>query len=167
MAPRAADAERLFVDPDCEWRGVSPRLITLRRVAPGVLLGLAGLAVAVFATLSIWLGAVVSAVVLLAALWWWLWVPRMVRAWRYAERDEDLLVSRGRVLRRLTVVPYGRMQVIDVEAGPLESRLGIASVELVTASASTNAKIPGLPLDVAHDLRNRLTAKGEAEAAGL
>lgn len=167
MSPSAADAERLFVDPDCEWHGVSPQLITLRRVAPGVLLAISGLLVATFSGLSIWIGAAVSGVVALAALGWWLWVPRVVRAWRYAERDEDLLVSRGRVLRRLTVVPYGRMQVIDVEAGPLESRLGIASVELVTASASTNAKIPGLPLDVAHDLRNRLTAKGEAEAAGL
>lgn len=167
MSPRAADAERLFVDPECEWRGVSPRLVTLRRLAPGALMVLAVVLVAVFGFVGIWIGTAVSGVVLVAALGWWLWVPRVVAAWRYAERAEDLLVSRGRLLRRLTVVPYGRMQVIDVEAGPLESKLGIASVELVTASASTNAKIPGLPLDIAHDLRNRLTANGEAEAAGL
>jgi uncharacterized protein len=167
MSPRAADTERLFVDPECDWHGVSPRLVTLRRIAPGVVLLVAGLLLAIFAVLSTWVGVAVSGVVLAAALAWWLWVPRVVRAWRYAERDEDLLVSRGRLVRRLTIVPYGRMQVIDVEAGPVESRLGIASVELVTASASTNAKIPGLPLDVAQDLRNRLTAKGEAEAAGL
>lgn len=167
MSSRAGDVHQLFVDPDCVWHGVSPRLLTLRRIAPAVLMGVAVLAVAVFAGFGVWVGAAIATAVLAVGVAWWWWLPRNVSAWRYAERDEDLLVSRGRVLRRLTIVPYGRMQVIDVEAGPLESRFGIASVELVTASASTNAKIPGLPLDVAQDLRNRLTAKGEATAAGL
>ncbi|MDP9444110.1 MAG: PH domain-containing protein, partial [Actinomycetota bacterium] len=121
----------------------------------------------VVAAAGAWVLLVVPLLVLAgAALWWW-WVPRYVASWRYAERDEDLLVSRGRLVRRLTVVPYGRMQVIDVEAGPLDSRLGIATVRLVTASASTDAEIPGLPADVAHDLRNRLAARGETRAAGL
>ncbi|HET7328080.1 MAG TPA: PH domain-containing protein [Nocardioidaceae bacterium] len=167
MSSRAGDVHRLFVDPDCAWQGVSPRLLTLRRIPPGAVIGLAVLGVALFAAFGVWVMTGVSGAVLAAALGWWWWLPRNVSAWRYAERDDDLLVSRGRLLRRLTIVPYGRMQVIDVEAGPLESRLGIASVELVTASASTNAKIPGLPLEVAQDLRNRLTAKGEATAAGL
>lgn len=167
MSSQAGDAHRLFVDPDCVWTGVSPRLLTLRRIAPTALVGVAALAIAGFTALGWWWGAAIaSAVLVVGGVWWW-WLPRNVSAWRYAERDEDLLVSRGRLLRRLTIVPYGRMQVIDVEAGPLESRFGIASVELVTASASTNAKIPGLPVDVAQDLRNRLTAKGEATAAGL
>jgi len=167
MSSRADDARRLFVDPDCVWHGVSPRLLTLRRIAPSVLMVVAAALAGLFVVLSVWPVAVVAAVVFAAALGWWLWLPLNIAAWRYAEREEDLLVSRGRLIRRLTIVPYGRMQVIDVEAGPLEARVGIASVELVTASASTDAKIPGLPLDVAQDLRNRLTAKGEAEAAGL
>lgn len=130
-------------------------------------MGVAALALVLFAAFGVWVGSGIASAVLVVGLVWWLWLPRNVSAWGYAERDDDLLVTRGRLLRRLTIVPYGRMQVIDVEAGPLESRFGIASVELVTASASTNAKIPGLPLDVAQDLRNRLTAKGEATAAGL
>jgi membrane protein YdbS with pleckstrin-like domain len=82
-------------------------------------------------------------------------------------RLEDLLVRRGRLFRRLTVVPYGRMQVIEVSANPVSHRLGIARVTLVTASAETDATIPGVPTATAHALRDRLAAKGEASAAGL
>ena len=52
-------------------------------------------------------------------------------------------------------------------ANPIAQRLGIATVKLVTASASTDATIPGLPVEEAHELRDRLSAKGEALSAGL
>ncbi|MPZ94710.1 MAG: PH domain-containing protein [Propionibacteriales bacterium] len=167
MPTRAADVQRLFVDPDHTWSGVSPALLTLRRIAPAVFILLALPVAVLLSVLELWWLLVVPGVVLAGGLFWWFWLPVNVRAWQYAETDDDLLVTHGRLLRHLTVVPYGRMQVIDVEAGPLASKFGIASVQLVTASASTDAKIPGLPVDVAHDLRNRLTAKGEAMAAGL
>ncbi len=110
------------------------------------------------------LGAVMVATALAG---WFFVVPRVVSAWRYAEREQDLLVSRGRLVRRLTVVPYGRMQVIEVSANPISTRLGIATVTLVTASASTDARIPGVPVEEAQQLRDRLAAKGEALTAGL
>jgi len=164
---RRADTERLFADPECSWNGVSPALLTVRRLAPGALAVGALVAALVLAVTGARTLLVVPVLALVAAAAWWAWLPRTISAWRYAERADDLLVSRGRIVRRLTIVPYGRMQVIDVEAGPLASRFGIASVKLVTASASTDAEIPGLPVDVAHDLRNRLAARGEARAAGL
>ena len=130
-------------------------------------MGIAVIATVLFAALGVWPAVVVGVVVFaIAAIAWW-WQARLVASWRYCEREDDLLVSRGRFYRQLTIVPYGRMQVIDVEAGPLANRYGIAKVELVTASASTDAAIPGLPTQVAYDLRNRLAAKGEAAAAGL
>jgi membrane protein YdbS with pleckstrin-like domain len=59
------------------------------------------------------------------------------------------------------------MQVIELSANPVSRRLGIATLTLVTASAATDARIPGVPADVAQELRDRLAAKGEAAAAGL
>lgn len=108
-----------------------------------------------------------GALVVAALAGWFFVVPRVVSAWRYAEREQDLLVSRGRLVRRLTVVPYGRMQVIEVSANPISTRLGIATVTLVTASASTDARIPGVPVEEAQQLRDRLAARGEALTAGL
>lgn len=168
------DAPALFDDPTLQWRGVSPRLLTERRmllcvvlVAAAAVLGL-GVTAHRLTGAPLWpFAAVAGALLAVTALGWFLVVPRQVRSWGYAEADEDLLVRRGRLVRRLTVVPYGRMQVIEVRANPISQRLGIATVELVTASATTDASIPGVEFAAAYELRERLAAKGEASAAGL
>ena len=89
------------------------------------------------------------------------------RSWRYAERDEDLLIQRGLMFRKLSVVPYGRMQFIDMTAGPVERIFRLATVQLHTAAAATDARVPGLDRPEAERLRDRLAALGESRAAGL
>ena len=103
----------------------------------------------------------------LVLAWGWVLLGRNWRSWRYAERADDLLISRGVLWREETVVPYGRMQLVEVTSGPLERRFGLASVQLHTAAAATDAKIPGLAPAEAERLRDRLTALGEARSAGL
>jgi membrane protein YdbS with pleckstrin-like domain len=169
---RRLDSDPLFLDPQLDWQPVSPRLVVERRL-PLLVLPLAAVGAGVLAaTVSsagwqvVW-WAVAVGLVVGAAAGWFVFVPRTASSWRYAERDDDLLVRHGRMFRRLTVVPYGRMQVIEVSANPVSQRLGIARVTLVTASAETDATIPGVPTEVAHALRDRLAARGEASAAGL
>ncbi|PZS32673.1 MAG: hypothetical protein DLM59_07740 [Pseudonocardiales bacterium] len=153
---------------DVAWRRVSPRLITVRRalalvvLVPVALAGCAGLA---FASVP----AAVALAVVFAALtgWLWWWIGRTCRSWGYAERVDDLLVRHGLLVQRLSVVPYGRMQFIDVTAGPIDRRLAIATVHLHTAAAASDARVPGLPSGEAARLRDRLAALGEARAAGL
>ena len=89
------------------------------------------------------------------------------QSWRYAERDEDLLIQRGLMFRKLSVVPYGRMQFIDMTAGPVERIFRLATVQLHTAAAATDARVPGLDRPEAERLRDRLAALGESRAAGL
>ncbi|TDD65646.1 hypothetical protein E1262_24595 [Jiangella aurantiaca] len=148
---------------------MSRKLVDLRRLVLLVSVILGTAVVAVVLGLIVGLPAVVAVVGAgLVALGWGLWlIPRNWRAWGYAERLDDLLVTRGVMYRRLTVVPYGRMQFVDVASGPLERRYGLATVQLHTASPATDAKIPGLPAAEAARLRDRLSALGEAQAAGL
>lgn len=112
-------------------------------------------------------GVLVAVVAVAIGVIAWSAVERNWRAWGYAERADDLLVVHGVVTRRLVVVPYGRMQFVDVTAGPLERRFRIARVQLHTAAAATDASIPGLVPDEAARLRDRLAALGEARSAGL
>lgn len=157
-----------FDPPGEPWVRVSPKLATLRRllnIGAGAVL-LVGLTV-LAAMASTW-AAVVVAVLGVAALGWgWVVVGRSVRSWGYAERAEDLLVTRGVLNRQLVVVPYGRMQFVDVTAGPLDRRFGLATVQLHTAAAASDAQIPGLVPAEAARLRDRLAARGEAGAAGV
>ena len=111
---------------------------------------------------------VISAVVALAlgALCAW-FLRRRFGAWRYQERDEDLLVARGVMVQRLSVVPYGRMQFVEVTAGPIERLFQLSTVKLHTAAAASDARIPGLERAEAARLRDRLTELGESMAAGI
>ncbi len=71
------------------------------------------------------------------------------------------------MFKRLVVVPYGRMQLVDVTRGPIDRQFGLAAVQLHTAAATTDASIPGLTPEVAADLRDRLASLGESRSAGL
>jgi len=97
----------------------------------------------------------------------WVAVARNASSWAWAEREADLFVRHGTWVRRLEVVPYGRMQLVEVTAGPLQRRAGIATVTLRTAAPGSDARILGVPAAEASRLRDRLTARGEAQAAGL
>jgi membrane protein YdbS with pleckstrin-like domain len=158
-----------FAPPGEPWTGVSVQLRRMRRAFVAVLaalaaIGLAAAGLAADAPLIYVIG--VPCVAALAALVASV-VGRNYRSWGYCERAEDLLVTRGVMFRRLVVVPYGRMQLVDVTAGPIERRFGIATVRLHTAAAGTDARIRGLSPDEAARLRDRLAALGEARSAGL
>ena len=160
----------LFAPPASEWQRVSPRLAVLRRglLAAWTVVGLLVL-VLVWQLLDLdgrLVGAAAFALLALVGWSWWL-VGRAVARWGYVETDEELAITRGSLYRRLVVVPYGRMQYVDVNAGPLDQLLGLASVQLHTASPGTTALIPGLLPAEAARLRDRLTQMGEAQAAGL
>jgi membrane protein YdbS with pleckstrin-like domain len=159
----------LFAPSDVSWTPVSPKLATLRRLNAAIVAGLVAIAALLVLGLTLsWLYGVL-AVVLIALLLGWAWVliGRNQRSWKYAEREDELLVSHGVMFRELVVVPYGRMQFVDVTAGPLERAYGMATVELHTATPATDAKIPGLHPDEAGRLRDRLSALGQAQAWGL
>jgi membrane protein YdbS with pleckstrin-like domain len=138
-----------------------------------VSLALTGLPLGLAAAIPSWvvggstIGAAVTAgmVVVLALLW--VLLRGRYRSWGYLERDDDLVVRRGLLFRQVTVVPYGRMQFIDVSAGPIDRLFGLATVQLHTAAAASDARIPGLEQDEAERLRDRLASLGEAQATGL
>lgn len=154
---------------DVLWQPVSPRLVRARIV--GLLL--AGVPLLALAGFLSW-------------LWWgplWMYLiggaglvflaartgltSRAVRAWGYSERDDDLLIRHGLWTKRLSIVPYGRMQFIDISANPLERIFDLASVKLHTAAASSDSSVPGLAPEVAAGLRDRLAERAKAEREGL
>lgn len=141
--------------------GVGFGAVAMLVIAAAVVLTISG-------TRGVFGGAAVGLVVVVAAaLAVDRFTQRRVHAWAYCEREDDLLVSRGVLVKRLSVVPYGRMQFIDVIAGPVERTFGLATVRMHTAAAASDARIPGLNRDDAARLRDNLARLGEARAAGI
>ncbi|MFT4216254.1 MAG: PH domain-containing protein [Micropruina sp.] len=161
--------DALLAPPDQEWRRISPEYTTVLRVRMLVsVVVVAGATAAALWLLTDWRWAAIPvAAGLIWAVWQWFRLARWVRTWGYAEHDEDLYLTHGLWFRELTVIPYGRMQAVKVESGPLTRARGLASVELVTASLQSSAKIPGLPRADAEQLRDRLTAIGIGDEDGL
>jgi membrane protein YdbS with pleckstrin-like domain len=162
--------------PGIDWLRVSPRYVTVRLAgwALGTLIAVALLSLplllvltGVWTWLPVWPAVALPAVALLLALWRLVLIPRQVRSIGYAEREDDLLIRRGIFFQRTLVVPYGRMQYVDIAVGPVERQLGLCTLKLHTAAAATSAEIPGLPASEGARLREQLSARGEARLAGL
>jgi membrane protein YdbS with pleckstrin-like domain len=151
------------------WQHPSPRLGTLRRgeVAGFAVLLLLAAGLPLLLTGLDTVAAVVAGGVVVAAVVADVLLQRRVRSWAFCERAEDLLVRRGLMVQRLSLVPYGRMQFVDVSSGPLERAVGLATVRLHTAAATSDARIPGLPRADADRLRDQLSSLGGAQMAGL
>jgi membrane protein YdbS with pleckstrin-like domain len=159
-------ADRLELT-DATWTRVSRKLIVSEYVGALIttaiflvgawLLTLTGWPVAAW----ILIGVAVIAVIALAL------IPRRVLAIGYQLREDDLLFRRGILFQRFVAVPYGRMQLVDINRGPLSRALGLSELKFVTAAASTGVTIPGLLEADADDLRDRLVALAETRRAGL
>ncbi|WP_028821823.1 PH domain-containing protein [Propionimicrobium lymphophilum] len=159
----------LFAPPGENWIALDARYLTKRRI--DVLTQWPLLLVPIVVVCFIFTPTWLAAAVLLAALiflGYRVWRQKaLYQAWGYAERDSDLYIKHGIFWRNLSIVPYGRMQAIEITAGPISRWLGLANVELVTAATVSGGTIPGVNKEEAQRLRERLLAKGELQAAGL
>ena len=90
-----------------------------------------------------------------------------MRAIGYAERDDDLLIRRGVFFQRTLVVPYGRMQYVDVGGRAGGTQPGAVHAETPHRLRRHQREIPGLPAAEGARLREQLSARGEARLAGL
>jgi membrane protein YdbS with pleckstrin-like domain len=162
--------DELFAPPVYEWKRLSPNFRSLRRLTTLIFVPVVFVipAILVWVLTGLWwVSAIILAVAALILVVRLALVGRTWRSWGYVEREDDLYITHGVLFRSLIAVPYGRMQLVEVASGPLERAFGLATVTMKTASAETNASIPGLVPDEATRLRDRLTELGEAHASGL
>jgi membrane protein YdbS with pleckstrin-like domain len=85
---------------------------------------------------------------------------RRYRAWGFAAGEDELVVRHGLMIRKVTIVPFGRVQHIDVAQGPIQRVLGLATLVLNTAGTRGAAvRLPGLLHPEAEEMRDRIRGK--------
>ena len=156
-APGLDDRERtLDRSIVTEWRLSAAAVV----VVPAVVASVAG-----FALLDVgaWLVVgVVAAVVAVVVLW----LPTVrYEHWHWRLSSLAIELRHGVVVHRQDAVPYFRIQQIDVNQGPLDRLLGLATLEVTTASASGSAALPGIAAEEAPAVRAELLVRA-ARAVG-
>ena len=118
--------------PAAAWQRLPQRYVAARRLGalvPNAVVTIVAALLSGFFLNWWWAGGVAA-----AGLFWTAWrvarAGRWVRAFGYAERDADLLITRGLWHKELTAVPYGRMLSVNVESGPLDRAWGLARVDV-------------------------------------
>lgn len=90
-------------------------------------------------------GSFIIPVLLIAA---WLVIRAPLRRWQargYQLEEDRLRVVRGLLFRHDTVVPFGRVQHVDVQQGPLERIWGLGTLVLHTAgNHNASVSLPGV-----------------------
>lgn len=150
------------------WRRVSAKYIVVDVVGYSIFAAIviaSGSFVANVARVQwLWVAIAVIAAIFVVVI---AFTPRRVRSIGYQLRSDDLLFCRGLLFYRIVAVPYGRMQLVDINRGPLDRILGLSELKFVTAAASSAVVIPGLPVAEAEELRDALVAMAESRRAGL
>ena len=85
----------------------------------------------------------------------------------FALNEDEFLIRKGIMFKHLTLIPYGRIQYVEVSEGPIARMFNVAELRLHTASPVTNAILNGVPSGEAARLRDMLVERGSAELAGL
>lgn len=163
--------------PEPQWVPAASRYLTVRYIhtlsalmlpiLAGVALYCAGAFFGGPEALRI-VGLAVIAVFGLWGLWWILTTPRRTRALGYALESNHLMARRGIVFRSMSSMPYGRIQYVDVDSGPLERMCGVARLTVRTAGTTTGTMVLfGIPLNVAEELRADLVRRADERMAAL
>ena len=84
---------------------------------------------------------------------------RKFRRWGYEMGAEHLRVLRGYLFRADTIVPFNRVQHIDVTQGPVERHFGVSTLVVHTAGThNSTVSLIGLEPDVAENMRETIKA---------
>ncbi len=159
---RVVGAGELPVARPAPHERLVPRALTAWRIS-GLLSSLVSLALA---------GAISWLLWYLDQPWWLVALPLLValvlgivatwvapsiqwRRWRYAVTERDIELQRGVVVITRTLIPIARVQHVDTRQGPILRRFGLAGIAIATAAGTE--EIPALAVDVADDLRNRIS----------
>ena len=85
----------------------------------------------------------------------------------YGIRKRDIIFKSGLVFRKIVIVPFNRVQHVELKSGPLDRYFGLSSLKIYTAGGSqSDLDIPGLALDKAQQMKEmiiKMTSKDEEE----
>lgn len=118
-----------------------------------------------------WLSALTGAIAAVLVVWG-IWraalLPRRTRALGYSLRPNHLMARQGVLFRHVTSIPYGRIQYVDVDSGPLERAHHLVRLTIRTAGVTASkVTLYGIPTECGQQLRELLIRRADERMAAL
>lgn len=79
------------------------------------------------------------------------------KSWTYEVTNDKIDFTRGIFVKKRTIVPIIKIEHIKINRGPVNSRLGLANIEIFTAGGSH--EIPNIEVKVAEEIGEYLNNK--------
>ncbi|MCG2690229.1 PH domain-containing protein [Candidatus Parcubacteria bacterium] len=100
------------------------------------------------------------------------------RFWKYELTENSLKIEKGVIMKKYISIPYDRVQNVDIYRGVLARILGLSDLQIQTAGYSggyggrghgfgSEGRLPGLAIDVAENLREKLVQSTINNKQGL
>jgi uncharacterized protein len=147
-------------EPATELTPLDPAYVTTTRIASalGLMPFVIGAGALEFAQL-LPSGTFIVPVILIYVFMAFVVPARKYRHWGYAMGTDRLRVVRGYMFYHDTIVPFGRIQHIDVDQGPIDRRYDLATLTVHTAgNHNSTVALPGLLHSQALAMREAIRA---------
>lgn len=122
---------------------------------PVLVIGAVGVVASLVAGNAALAGVIAAVAIVLAivgvSIVGWRW-----RCWEWSAWDDAIELRHGVISTRASVVPYHRIQQIDIHRDPVDRILGLSKLILRTAAATSDATLPGIAAPHADELRHAL-----------
>lgn len=139
---------------------LDPAYVTTRRIANGIFLLPFKIGAMILEIVHLLpYGAVIIPILVLSIYIGWVIPARKYKHWGYDLGTDRLRIVRGYMFYHDTVVPFGRVQHIDVDQGPIDRRYGLAKLTVHTAgNHNASVTLPGLRHEDAIAMRDAIRA---------
>lgn len=78
----------------------------------------------------------------------------------YGLREKDIIYRKGVLFKSTTVVPFNRVQHVEIKQGPIARYFGLHTLAIYTAGGeSSDLSIPGLSGDTAQQMKEYIVQK--------
>jgi len=107
---------------------------------------------------------IIATILILMFVWYFAMSRRVFNARSYAVRQKDILYTSGLIFRSTTIIPFNRIQHIEIVSGPIDRMFHLASLKIFTAGGTqSDLSISGLLNSDASKIKSFIISKTDSD----